>query len=202
MDNKGNLWGAFVLLILLVGGLSLLGGILYLINPESFYESVGNVIKDTSHPITCETRATQLIPKNLTLEERYNNSDEWEIPMLNNNTWNDGNVIKYFDNYYGIIESRVSSICFKRGANKGENIDFYYIKPCFSNSADSYLAYLKPVADSEGFVLGEREFSIEVALYPIKESRRESLQDFEIIDYRFLSCNWVESDIDKGEPTQ
>jgi len=135
--------------------------------------------------ISCEEKAKELFPENITVKYRFLE----DISPSSDYTgqygkWKDGS--SFSGNSHEFIFLR-------EGKNKGENINYYYM----TYPDRAFFRYYKKIINEEGIVLGSNEFTVNFVLKPIPNSKRKldgvyTLEDCEIIEYEFVSCNWVE----------
>ena len=127
---------------------------------------------------SCEEKAAQLIPHNVTM--RKDGSTGW---MMEQNNWSDGLGVGHITQQYNV------------GGQPGQNVNFYY------GGTGNPMTYRKKIVDGDGTILGERAFNIYPVLRPINDTYNErklesgyfiSTQLFEIMEYKFSKCDWVE----------
>ncbi|PIN78918.1 hypothetical protein COV14_01645 [Candidatus Woesearchaeota archaeon CG10_big_fil_rev_8_21_14_0_10_33_12] len=149
---------------------------------------------------SCEEKAKELFPENITVIV----SEGKVYYLKGGNKYNLGSTWKDNSSFYS------GSIYLRKGIYEGENINYYYLTNLgafdFITIENDLFTYNKKIINEDGIVLGNNEFKVIFVLKPILNSRREEyyyngwgnpmginiVEDCEIIEYKFVSCNWVE----------
>lgn len=136
---------------------------------------------------TCEDKAKKLIPVSFKLSLASNHDPDSTGWSMEDTNWTDDTPI----DYKGDIE-------FRKGRRTGENINYWYT---INNQNEKLfgeggLKYSKKAMSADG-IAGENEFIIKPILKPgnIFEPTMPSERyrsTFTIIDYGFVSCEWIE----------
>jgi len=150
------------------------------------------LIAGCSVPKTCEDRAKDLLPPNLTLRDGMG----WQI-ISGKNSFTDGSN----------IDASIQNVWYS-GRFEGQNVNYYYL----CNTGDVFpslgvinslkdcqkgaLSYSRQVIDESGKIQGANSFIFRPVLKPINETYKDtgggwSEQVFEAIEPNIDSCKWI-----------
>lgn len=143
------------------------------VNPQ---EEVVLPIEDT----TCEGGAKKLVPQYLAYptDTFYNNS--YLVP----NYWADKTLLE-FPGAYRMITKKQFSVVYRKGANEGENANYYYMVDLEPSDLGKYIAfkYARKALGPDGTILGTNSFHMRPIL---KDSGKNFSISFTPEDWKLI----------------